>query len=61
MTERVVAAVVRLDRHKELEPELVRARLGSTRELAAVRLGEDRWRGLLSFVGTRVWARPWQH
>jgi len=42
MTERAVAAAVWLDRHRELEAELVQERLGSTRGLAAVRLGEDR-------------------
>ena len=59
MIGRVVVAEVRLDRRRELKPELARARLGSTQELAAARLGEGRLRG--SLVGTQVWAQPWQH
>ena len=59
MTGLVAAAEVRLDRRRELEPELVWARLGSTRELAAARLVEERWREPL--VGIRVWALLWQH
>jgi hypothetical protein len=60
MTRWAVAAEVRLDRRKELEPEpeLVWVRLGSTRELAA-QFGEERWREPL--VGIRVWALLWQH
>ena len=59
MTGLVAAAEVRLDRRRELEPELVRAQLGSMRELAAVQLVEERWREPL--VGIRVWALLWQH
>ena len=59
MIGRVAAAEVRFDRRRELEPELVRARLGSTQELAAARLDEGRRREPL--VGTRVWALLWQH
>jgi len=42
MTEWAAVAAVWLDRHRELEAELVREQLGSIQGLAAVRLGEDR-------------------
>jgi hypothetical protein len=59
MIGQVAAAGVWLDRHRELEAEPVRVRLGSMWELAAARPGVDKRRELQLPIGIRVWAQPW--